>query len=552
MGELQEALVIEPGMQSLDSADFTDPSDIVHSCGGLVDHDKHTEFVTFSHELVRKYVDTHKDDILFGPSVIASSILNYLLLPMFENPDRWRIVSKSGLSEYAREFWAMHVKQTEQERSADVEVCVFERFGSIGRAKVIIRPHSWDWEKEIYFIHILVDGGIDFILTEPSSDHRILHWYAFLSNLLTLRLPRIFSPPNYDTVLGIDITSTKGYTWLQRAAFVGDLDKVQWLVAHGADAYGGCNAPAWLLASRIGHHEVAKFLIKDNIPRIDKLTPTSWVTLYGASRYGLETGISHAERLLQINTTDFLGKTAFQLAFDFDELPFAKWLVELYKADVNEGWYFGIRLLDFYQNSISGEFLEWIVLKTNVIVSSRRQYDPKKSLLHRAASCRRRKLMEYLVKEVGLDLTTEDSHECTVLNAYVMGNEEESTIENDVLEWLLEGNNEGLNRGDYTGKTPLYSYISYKFAELQIVQNWVDERGGDITFVRPRGGLLAHYTALHYAVWSGNLEIIRWLVEVKAMDVGCLSNMSPVTLRENLEVQNYLESRISKVGENAV
>lgn len=63
MQELQEVLTIKLGQRSLNLISTAD--NIIHACGSLVDNNKETDRVAFSHELVRQYVEDQKSELLF-------------------------------------------------------------------------------------------------------------------------------------------------------------------------------------------------------------------------------------------------------------------------------------------------------------------------------------------------------------------------------------------------------------------------------------------------------------------------------------------------------
>jgi len=186
MRELQEALVIEPGERSLNRDNISEPEDIVHACGSLVDHTKETDDVSFSHELVRKYLEDHQSELLCQQSEIALSCLIYLCLPVFDKPassheEVFKRHDEFSLSVYATSFWAEHLRETRSERNVEAEIAVFEAFKSEDRGKVIkdnFRPQGWlyDFGGKPYLIHILCQERIGFIVTRPLSDNRITAW----------------------------------------------------------------------------------------------------------------------------------------------------------------------------------------------------------------------------------------------------------------------------------------------------------------------------------------------------------------------------------------
>jgi hypothetical protein len=80
MDELQEALVIKIGVPSLGHDLITEPSKLVRACGSLINHDEISDFVTFSHETVRGFLEKHKLEKLPSHSEICRTCLEYLRL----------------------------------------------------------------------------------------------------------------------------------------------------------------------------------------------------------------------------------------------------------------------------------------------------------------------------------------------------------------------------------------------------------------------------------------------------------------------------------------
>jgi hypothetical protein len=179
MPELQEALAVQTGELSLNRLNISYSADIIHACGSLLDHNRTTDNVSFSHELVRKYVEDHQSEILLGQSEIALGCLTYLSFPVFNEPCDFDNLSSRlrefAFSQYASTFWAEHVKGAEK-RNIDVEIAAFDAFSSEARCYSIDQVRSfspYDTKAVKNLFHIVAETGIGFILTLPLSDERI-------------------------------------------------------------------------------------------------------------------------------------------------------------------------------------------------------------------------------------------------------------------------------------------------------------------------------------------------------------------------------------------
>ena len=334
---------------------------------------------------------------------------------------------------------------------------------------------------------------------------------------------------------GIDVKDSFFFnTALENAAEMGDAEMVNWLVDHGADINSGYYAPPWLLAHRSGYMEVAKYLITESLSKIGELDPNAWLALWGAAIYGIETGISHAQRLSQINTqVAEWGSTAFFKAIQLGEFGFAKWLVEEYNVDIKIPA--GTEALCLLSAGfiLDEEFLERLV--KDVKMGSQ----GAQALLNTAAANRSRKSIEILIrtKMVDINAITEGyDGDLTALHLY-LASQRTTSVDLEVLEWLADL--ESINHDIGRKKTPLLSYLGLRTSELKVAKLLV-EKGADVTAVD-----VSHRYALHFAAEAGNLEIVKWLVEEKGADVMKVSGRGWTVLHHaaregNLEVVKWL------------
>ena len=75
MSELEHALAIEAA-EFGNLHNLPHENDIVHSCGSL-DYSCDTKLIRFGHELVRKYMEAHKSELLVDLVNIALACLSY-------------------------------------------------------------------------------------------------------------------------------------------------------------------------------------------------------------------------------------------------------------------------------------------------------------------------------------------------------------------------------------------------------------------------------------------------------------------------------------------
>lgn len=140
MGELQEALAVQIGSRSLERLSISSPESIVHACGGLVDHNHDTDLVTFSHAMVRQFLEDDELKILSPPSLMTRTCLTYLGYSVFENPcenisELNKRRQEFKLSSYAALFWPVHARTSG--RDIVVETDIFDTFVSDKRRDAI-------------------------------------------------------------------------------------------------------------------------------------------------------------------------------------------------------------------------------------------------------------------------------------------------------------------------------------------------------------------------------------------------------------------------------
>lgn len=168
MAELQEALAIEPGEEELI---ISGAEDIVRSCGSLVKHDTFTDKVEFTHELVRKFIEDHQSEFMVKESAITLICLA-CINSILRGPLRNKAIA---LFDYAREFWGEHLRNMENDRSVEVELKIFEIFCNPLQAPAEETPYT-PVDLDRYFVQVLAEYGVGFILTRPLPDERIADW----------------------------------------------------------------------------------------------------------------------------------------------------------------------------------------------------------------------------------------------------------------------------------------------------------------------------------------------------------------------------------------
>jgi hypothetical protein len=174
MSELQEVLALQNDQDgpSLDMDYCPSPNSVIQACGGLVAHDQDTDLITFSHETVRPFLESHAPASLPSHAVLCKTCLTYLRLPRLLSPyDDEEFLKRTAelrFSGYAAEFWAPHARQSERE--VEIETEILDLFRSDERRRVVRSKLYFDsiWAKSL--LHVLIENGLTFIFLELVSN----------------------------------------------------------------------------------------------------------------------------------------------------------------------------------------------------------------------------------------------------------------------------------------------------------------------------------------------------------------------------------------------
>lgn len=119
MGELREALAVEPGDRDLEEEDILDPDYIIESCQSLIIYDRNTGFVQFTHFTVHEFIREKCTQHLLTAVDIAKICLTYLSFDVFEEgpcTDECTLrlrMKKYGFAGYAAKYWGVHTREAE-------------------------------------------------------------------------------------------------------------------------------------------------------------------------------------------------------------------------------------------------------------------------------------------------------------------------------------------------------------------------------------------------------------------------------------------------------
>lgn len=136
MGELLEALVVEDSEPEDQLDDILKqmiaPIDVIDSCKSLVQYEKSSGLVRFSHDTVQEFIADHIEG-LPPPLHLAKSCLDYLTLDNFDEVHR----NSRPFRQYAAQFWDVHTREAEE--SHDVQQAALRFLMTPGKVNSMLR-----------------------------------------------------------------------------------------------------------------------------------------------------------------------------------------------------------------------------------------------------------------------------------------------------------------------------------------------------------------------------------------------------------------------------
>jgi len=218
-----------------------------------------------------------------------------------------------------------------------------------------------------------------------------------------------------------------------------------------------------------------------------------------------------AERGVDVNLASNWGQTALHFASQNASLEFVKWLVEEKKLDAGAKDSDGATPLHFTAQTGNLEVMRWYVKEKNADVNAKRSDGV--TPLHEAVRSGGFELVYWLVKDAKADLTAITSQGATVLEwAFSHWNADCKTIK-----YIIEEINVDRSWQSTAGYGLLH--LAAMTGSLDLVKWLVEERGVDIMAITARRSTPLHFAATAVEGTSGSLKLVKWLVEEKKLDV---------------------------------
>jgi hypothetical protein len=169
IGELCEALAITNDSEDLQEDLIPEPDWIISTCESLVEVDKFSREVRFTHQTVDDFLRGHCTEQMLSTVDIAKKCLTYLAFSGFDEPCRelqclQKRLGKYRFGRYAAQFWGLHM-QGEGERRVEVRERLYAAFKSAEREYSLhqlryVNPYYLPNANGLSFLHIIAMQGL--------------------------------------------------------------------------------------------------------------------------------------------------------------------------------------------------------------------------------------------------------------------------------------------------------------------------------------------------------------------------------------------------------
>jgi ankyrin repeat protein len=382
-----------------------------------------------------------------------------------------------------------------------------------------------------------------------------------------------------------------GNTALHSAAEMGNLEVVKYLIDEkGVDVNQANKDGERVLHLAAGDLEVVKYLIDEKKVDINQFDRFGQTTLHYAARNRNLEVVKYLidEKKVDVNQADKWGRTALHYATG--DLEVMKYLIDEKLVDVNQATKDDITALHFAAQEGHVEVVRYLIDEKKVDVNQFNIFG--QTTLHFAAQEGHVEVVRYLIDEKGVDVNQADVESHTALDfavesgytdvvnliTYYKELHDLTSIEpsidkpiddsftifpsksktpsfedlkksfEDLEKLISEGNLNKINilidanpdllnqRDPFNGNTAL-NFALVK-GNLEVVKYLIDEKGVDVKKANYDGERVLHLAA-------GDLEVVKYLIDEKKVDINQFDRLGQTALHwaarnRNLEVVKYL------------
>jgi ankyrin repeat protein len=488
--ELCEALSVVEDSEDLEVDLIPKPESIVKACESLVEIDKVSREVRFTHQTVDEFLRNYCASEMLSVVDLAKTCLIYLGFSGFERACRdgislYKRCQKYKFSRYAANAWGVHTRGA-GENNVDIRKRVFIAFKSadkefslhqIAEAEKLQEPSLFSDPPGRSFLHITALHGLATIgrMILDNNSEEVGRYFGIHVSLI-VRLPQFVRNVNVATLdrfcnTPLHLAVFHGHTEVARLLVERDADLISIQNIHSELAlhWAACKENEDIVELLI-HKRVDLAQMKDGKGR----TPVHWAVV------NRNEGI--VKLLIDKNpdavvVQDREGNTALHLAI----------------RDRNEG-------------------IAMLLIEKNANITST-QDGMGRTPLHWAVWSRNRGIVRLLVQRCAKTVSIKDKMGTTPLHGAVL----QSHQDIDIVKSLVDTNPMALGVQDIVGRTPLHldvlrqnESIAKMFVEKNVQVIWVQDKEGN--------------TALHLAAQRRQESMVNWLASEERHDYIAIKN----------------------------
>ena len=352
--------------------------------------------------------------------------------------------------------------------------------------------HHAAWRGYLELFQYLIEKGSDiFIKTKNNSS--CLHFAAKVGSLKICRV--VLQNYNFD----INARDDDGLTILHSAAWSGDSELLQYLIEKGSDVFSKTkNGRSCLhIAAEQGHLKICRILLRNHNFAIHERDDDGLAVLHNAALAGdLELFQYLIENESDVFSKTKNGRSCFHIAAEEGYLKICRVLLENYNFDVHERDDDGLAVL--HNAALAGDLELFLYLMENGSDVFSKTKDGR-SCFHLAAEKGHLKICKLLLKNYNFDIHARDDDMFTVMLRASCSDDLE------LLEYLIQNGSDILSKTKHGGSC---LHLAAKNGHLKICKALLEKYNFDIHATDD-----SSWTALHGAAWSGDLELLQYLIE---------------------------------------
>ena len=352
--------------------------------------------------------------------------------------------------------------------------------------------HSAAWSGDSELLQYLIDYGSD-VFSKTKNGRNCLHIAAEQGCLKICRV--LLQHYNFD----VDERDDDGFAVLHSAVLAGNLELFQYLIENGSDVFSKTqNGRSCLhIAAEQGHLKICRMLLTNYNVAVHERDDEGLAVLHSAALGG---DLALFQYLIK-NGSDVFSKTkngrsCLHIAAEERHLRICRVLLQNYNFDVHERDDDGLAVL--HNAALGGdlELFQYLIQNGSDVFSKTKD---GRSCLHLAAEAGHLKICRVLLQNHNFDIHAIDDDMFTVMLRAACSDDLE------LLEYLIQNGSDIFSKTKHGGSC---LHLAAESGHLKICKVLLQKYNFDIHATDD-----SSWTVLHGAAWSGDLELLQYLIE---------------------------------------